>query len=481
MKARNAIAALLAAILALGGLVSCKKDGEDTVETYTPETVAAIDDALQKDYTDDADRLSYVNAFGETFTALAETDGSHFQVTAVTGGVSVTGYTGTAAEVRIPTTIDGQRVVALANGAFYDNGFVTKLYLPDSITSVGERALAGMTALRALRTPLMGKNADAPQFLGYLFGGEQYADNGRAVPATLEYLELGGESRVLADFALFECDGLISVTLPETVRAVGRYAFYYCRALLAVNLSHLETVGEHAFDSCTALTRMEFGASLTSVGLGAMEGCIGLRTLILPFVGGTATEHTYLGYLFGAEVPDFSEGYYPPYLTSVTLLDGCAAVGDYAFYECDSLERVILPEGVETVGLRAFSACVRLEAIDLPNSVTAVGDNAFFGCLSLSRVGLDAQNSRLASVGVNAFYNCGTLKKIVLPTNLTALSASCFAGCVSLEEIDLGGVTQVEKNAFYKCTRLGQLHARDGVTFEDGNDAAQRLLSGEDK
>ena len=471
------IAVLLAAILALGGLTACKKDDTDTVETYTPETVAPFDDALQKDYTDDADKSAYLNALGETFTDVSETDGALFTVSEGQTGVTVTGYTGTAAEVRIPASIGGKSVVAVANGAFSDNSFITKLYLPDSIVKIGDGALKGMTALRALRTPLMGKDADASQFLGYLFGGAEYTDNGRVVPTTLEYLEIGGGMRVLSDFALFECDGLIRVTLPETLKTVGRYSFYYCRGLLAVNVSHLEEIAEHAFDSCTALTRMEFGTALTSVGLGALEGCIGIRTLTLPFIGGTATENTYLGYLFGASVPDFAEGYYPPYLTRVTLLEGCTSIGNYAFYECDSLESVTIPEGVTALGLRAFSACVRLASITLPNSVTSIGDNAFFGCLSLTGVESNAQGSQLSTVGVNAFYNCGTLKKIVLPMGLTALPSSCFAGCVSLEEIDLGGVTSVGKNAFYKCTRLGQIKVPAGTVFEDGNEAATRLLT----
>ena len=227
-------------------------------------------------------------------------------------------------------------------------------------------------------------------------------------------------------------------------------------------------------------SQTQFGKSLTSIGIGALEGCIGLRSLTLPFVGGTATENTYLGYLFGATVPDFSGGFYPPYLTRVTLLDGAPAIGDYAFYECDSLVSLTLPEGMTSIGVRAFSACVRLSAIDLPNSLTSIGDNAFFGCLSLARVGLDANASRLTALGVNAFYGCDALESVVLPTGLTTLPASCFAGCVSLATVDLGGVMQVGKNAFYQCTRLTHLKARDGIVLDDGNDPAQLLLFGED-
>ncbi len=480
MKATKLFAVLLAAILVIGGLAACKKDEDGAVETYTPETATPIDDALQKDYTDDEDKLSYINGMKATFTHMGETDGAFFTVTENQTGVTVTGYTGTSAEVRIPEMIGERSVTAIGQNAFADNAVVTKLYIPDSVTAIGADALEGMTALRALRTPMLGETEDKPQFLGALFGGTQYADNGKYVPASLEYLELGEGMTVLADFALFECDDLICVTLPESMTTVGVYSFYHCKSLLAVNTERLTEVAEHAFDSCNALTRMDFGASLTTIGLGALEGCIVIRSLTLPFVGGTPTENTYLGYIFGASVPDFSAGFYPPYLTRVTLLEGCASIGDYAFYECDSLERVEIPEGVTAVGLRAFSDCVRLESVVLPKSLTAIGVSAFSGCLGLQTVAFaDVETCALTSIGINAFYGCGLLKSVVLGNALTALPASCFAGCVSLETVDLGGVTQVGKNAFYKCTRLTEIKAQASTVFEDGNDAATRLLQAE--
>ena len=480
MKGTKLLAVLLAAILAIGGLTACKKDGDGEVETYRPETATPIDDSLQKDYTDDADKLAYIDSMKANFTDTVETDGALFTVTETQTGVTVTGYTGTSAEVRIPEVIGEKRVTAIGQNAFVDNAVITKLYIPDSVTVIGAGALEGMTALRALRTPILGETEDKPQFLGSLFGGEQYADNGKYVPASLEYLELGEGMTVLADFALFECDDLICVTLPESMTTVGVYSFYHCKSLLAVNTEHLTEVAEHAFDSSTSLTRVELGASLTSIGLGAFEACSGLRTLTLPFVGGTATENTYLGYIFGASVSDFSAGFYPPYLTRVTILSGCTAIGDYAFYECDSLELVEIPDGVTAVGLRAFSDCVRLERVVLPKSLTSIGVSAFSGCLGLQSVEFtEVESSALTSIGINAFYGCGLLKSVVLGSALTSLPASCFAGCVSLESADLGGVTQVGKNAFYRCTRLKEIKTQASTVFEDGNDAATRLLQAE--
>ena len=492
MNVKKNIAVFMAVILLGGALLSCKKD-DPTPEIYTPETVEPYDDGLLTDYTDDAEKLAYIEGLQNTFAALAPTDAASFTVTETETGVAVTGYVGSASEVRIPSEIDGKAVVKIADGAFSGNGVITRLYIPDSVTSIGTNILKGATALRALRTPLLGADANGAQYLGYLFGGAKHENNAVSVPTTLEYLEIGGPAQHLADFALFECDDLICVTLPESMKVLGAYSVYGCRKLTAINVDHLTAVEEHALDACSSLTRLDFGASLTSVGRGALEGCIGLRRLQLPFVGGTATENTYLGYIFGAAVPDFSGGYYPPYLNDVTLLDGCTLIGDYAFYECASLKFVSIPEGVASIGVRAFSGCVRMTAVWLPNSVATIRENAFFGCLSMEQVHVgvtlsamaadgeqqSANASSLTSIGVNAFYNCGALQSIELPKSLTALPASCFAGCASLVAIDLGGVTQVGKNAFLHCNSLRLVTALPNVTFEDGNEAAKKLVYGE--
>ena len=224
------------------------------------------------------------------------------------------------------------------------------------------------------------------------------------------------------------------------------------------------------------MTVLEFGEGLSSIGFGALEGCVGLRTLTLPFVGGSVNENTYLGYIFGAAVYDFAKGYYPTYLTAVTLLSTCKTLGNYAFYECETLTEMELPETLTSIGIRAFDGCIRLTDITLPDGVTSIGDNAFFGCISLESVAFGA-SSKLTKIGINAFYDCTALTEITLPQSLKSLPASCFAGCLLLKEIDLGGVTAVGKQAFRNCKSLASISARSDITFDDGNDCAERLLA----
>lgn len=62
------------------------------------------------------------------------------------------------------------------------------------------------------------------------------------------------------------------------------------------------------------------------------------------------------------------------------------SIGDYAFYDCYSLESIDIPDSVTSIGDSAFSNCSSLKSIDIPNSVTSIGDQAFDACSSLKSV-----------------------------------------------------------------------------------------------
>ena len=451
MNAKKILVCCLALLLCLGALISCKKQPEPLPEPETLERIPSLDPDKLTDYTADPETSLYLETLGNSFRNMPETAATAFKLVDSGVGWTVEKYLGTDADVRVPATVNGKPVIALANGAFVANKTVKRLYLPDSVTSIGTNLLTDCEVLAALRTPLLGANAEEKQYLGYLFGAARFEDNPRDVPATLKYLELGGTKTSLAAFALYECNDLELITLPACMTRLETYSLFACQRLLALNVDHLTQLDEHAMDSCSSLTRLEFGSSLFQIGLGALEGCTELRTLTVPFVGGSMTENTYLGYIFGARVSDFSAGYYPTYLTRVTVL-AATRLDHYAFYQCKTLTELTLPDTVTTIGSRAFSGCLYLKTLSLPTSLTSIGENAFFGCRSLKR--LDASQTALSSIGVNAFYYCDALSEVILPATVTTIPASCFASCAELETINLEGVTEIGANAFRGCPKL---------------------------
>lgn len=71
-------------------------------------------------------------------------------------------------------------------------------------------------------------------------------------------------------------------------------------------------------------------------------------------------------------------------ITSVTLPNGLAAIGEGAFMDCGSLTTVTIPETVSRIDRAAFAGCSMLTAISLPETVSVVMEEAFTGCGSLT-------------------------------------------------------------------------------------------------
>lgn len=49
---------------------------------------------------------------------------------------------------------------------------------------------------------------------------------------------------------------ITAITLPETITKIGELAFQYCSSLLEIDLSHIEQIGDWAFDGCYSLERV---------------------------------------------------------------------------------------------------------------------------------------------------------------------------------------------------------------------------------
>jgi len=467
MHRKSILIYIVSTLLCLLMLVSCT--AVPTAEPETPTSDAPIDTTPEEpvslpDYT-------------EEISALLDTQSTETEALTYTKnakGVTVTGYTGDATVISIPKSIEGLPVVAIGDGAFRDLTALQALVIPESVTSVGKEILAGCKSLLALETPVMGKNGEGDCFLGTLFGAERFEDNPLDIPASLAHLRLTGDMTVLPAYALYDCNDLVTLSLPSSLERLEKFSITKCASLEVIEgLEGLTFVGEHALSYCTSLTKISFGDALEKIEFAALEGSIALREMTLPFVGGTKTENTYLGYVFGARYADFSEGYYPFSLSRVTLLPVCRTLGTNAFYECKSLREVVLPEGLTEIGIRAFYGCDALYTVVLPNSLKTLRENAFLACDGLVSVDF---GKGLSSMGINAFMNCDSLERVVLPQSLSVLPASAFSGCSALSEIDLGGVRTVEAEAFRGCTSVETVSAAGSVTFEKGNESVESAL-----
>ena len=370
---------LLTVILLL--ISSCGRPKEETpvtseipVETSEPLPPPTID---QTDYSARLD--DYFN--------VPPNNESDFVFEVNEGTATVTSYTGSGGAVHVPNTLGGAPVTAIGDGAFADRDDLQTLIFPDTVTEFGKEILKG-TALSAFRTPF--PTGEENGFLGYFWGASTDRDNAFPSLQGPQYLELRRSvstngALVLRHHAFYDCTDLVAVRLPSMTQ-VGESAFFGCQNLRYLNADAIYEIGDYAFCGCSALQTLSFGSTLLRVGFSALKDCNGLIELTLPFIGGSRTENTYLGYLFGAETPAFSEKFYSPYLQKVTLSEGCSELPDFALFECRSLQTIVLPDTLTVIGARALSGCTAIKEVALPNACKTIKDAAFANCTALESI-----------------------------------------------------------------------------------------------
>lgn len=74
--------------------------------------------------------------------------------------------------------------------------------------------------------------------------------------------------------AFYECSGLTSITILDSVTTIDNYAFMYCRSLSSVTIpDSVTSIGYGAFSYCSSLTSVTIGSGVTSIGDEAFCNC----------------------------------------------------------------------------------------------------------------------------------------------------------------------------------------------------------------
>jgi len=101
------------------------------------------------------------------------------------------------------------------------------------------------------------------------------------------------------------------------------------------------------------------------------------------------------------------------------------SLGEYAFYECDSIERIVIPDSVTSIGNRAFYGCDNLKEINIPDGVTRIGWGTFYDCKNLRQIQM---SENITEIQAFAFCNCISLKELYLPISVVSIASGAFIG-----------------------------------------------------
>jgi len=362
------------------------------------------------------------------------------------------GYEGDKTEITLPESCNGKNY-EIYKYAFYDNDKLTKVTIPNRVTSIGDWAFLGCHELVEVYNL-----SDLDITAGSYF---DHGDVGRYAIGVYNSLDIPSKKWKTEDEFLFYEDGdtcyllgytgdKTEVTLPESCNGknyeIYKYAFYDNDKLTKVTIpNRVTSIGDWAFSGCLNLTNVIIGNSVTSIDDWAFLHCTDLTSVI---IGNSVTS-------IGDSAFSGCDS-----LTSVTIPNSVTSIGDSAFSGCDSLTSVTIPNSVTSIGVQAFNYCSSLTSITIPDSVTSIGDYAFYDCSSLTSVTI---GNGVTSIDSGAFSGCYKLVEVYNLSNLTIIAGSEENGYVGYYALNVYTDTEGQKETFE--TEDGFLFYEDGDTF----------------
>jgi len=193
---------------------------------------------------------------------------------------------------------DNSHLETLGEQAFYGCARLTSIALPENLKIIGENAFerCGLTniaipaSVESICT--FGCNslqsidvADANPFYQSIEGvliktQEKILTQYPRANSRTEYV-VPAEVTGIGDNAFYECNNLISVSMPG-VASIGPFAFAYCAQLTCVTLADsLINIAEYAFAYCSSLSAITIPCSVTSIGTGAFFGYNYLASIVV--------------------------------------------------------------------------------------------------------------------------------------------------------------------------------------------------------
>lgn len=168
----------------------------------------------------------------------------------VAGQIAISAYWGHDKNVEFPSAIDGKSVTSINNSAFSNNNFVTSITIPDSVTSLGDRAFNGCGKLKSIWVSR--ENPVYSSDEGMLYNKEKTTLITCPVGKTGTVALPDGVTSI--DEGAFANSSLTSITIPEGVTSIDNSVFSYCTSLTSITIpDSVTSIGVVAFLYCDNL------------------------------------------------------------------------------------------------------------------------------------------------------------------------------------------------------------------------------------
>ena len=407
--------------------------------------------------------------------------------------------------------------------AFFKNGSLVTVKLPESMTELGENIFDDCKALRGVKLPEGVAHIEGAAFQGCNI---------------LEKLNFPAKLTSVGDNAFRSCLSLELDNLPNSLLYVGREAF--CDVpLKALKLDRKVEMGAGAFSN-TPITEIEMTTPCDSIREGTFRDCPNLTKITigegLKYIGYSAfsnspvkeanlpstlrdiSSYAFLGYSsYCPFINDIQPENHIRYIGKVayqcvdrdleeyTIKDGTVTLADElfessqgnAFHIPASVEQIgngafaytqikALPEmlGLKRIGGEAFYGCKNLKKLTIPETVEYIGGRAFYGCSNIWSLTYNAINAECESfmepnaplekivIGgkvrrlPNGIFSGREFSEVALPSCLERIDDYAFSGCENLTTINLSdSIRYIGKSVFSGCQNLTTINLSDSIRY----------------
>ncbi|VGO21120.1 leucine-rich repeat domain-containing protein [Pontiella sulfatireligans] len=218
-------------------------------------------------------------------------------------------------------------------------------------------------------------------------------------------------------------------TIPSSVTSIEGSAFYACISLNSISIpDSVMSIGRSAFRMCDGLSNVTIPDSVNIIEVGAFESCDGLTNVV---IGSAVTSMSgafgHCDSLMAITVDAANTAYCD--IAGVLFSEDQTSLIQYPGGKSGSY---ITPGSVTTIGTGAFSCCAYLTSVTVPSSVITIGGWAFHACYDLTEVTI---TDGVAVIGDWAFYGCVSLTSVMIPESVTNIGDRVFSYCTSLTSI----------------------------------------------
>lgn len=274
-------------------------------------------------------------------------------------------------------------------GNWFCTSNVTKIELPDSITSYGRYSISSTPKLKYLKL-----SAGATDLTGLSV---------QSNPA-LETLVIPEGVEKLGNTTFAGNDKLKNVTLPSTLTDIGYNVFASTGVEYLEIPAGVKEIGNsnHSLAGMSKLKTLVLNDGLEKIGNGAFQSLLALETINIP-KSVTEMGNTILSGLQN--------------LKNVTFEDGLTKIGNTLFVN-SRIEKIIIPNSVKDIPENLFTGADSLKLIVLPEEVDCMGGGGLFSCGNNSDELKIIMPTSVKEWRAGAAFCSSKLKEIVIPGNI---------------------------------------------------------------